>query len=132
MVDGLDALQAITFFIEDLASTRRFYEQVFGLKVLFEDQHSAAFRLGGVIINLLQAERAPELVTPLPVGGAGGGRRFLFTIEVENVDDVCAELGRHGVTLLNGPIDRPWGRRTAVFCDPAGVAWEVAQDLPRS
>lgn len=71
MVDGLDALQAITFFIEDLASTRRFYEQVFGLKVLFEDQHSAAFRLGGVIINLLQAERAPELVTPLPVGGGG-------------------------------------------------------------
>jgi uncharacterized glyoxalase superfamily protein PhnB len=31
--------------------------------------------------------------------------------------------------LLNGPIDRPWGRRTAAFADPAGHLWEVAQEL---
>ena len=132
MIDGLDAIQAITFFVEDLASTRRFYEDVFGLKVIFEDQVSAAFRLGGLIINLLQAQRAPELVAPLRVGAARNGPRLLLTIEVANVDAVCAALARHGVTLLNGPIDRPWGRRTATFCDPAGATWEVAQDLPRS
>jgi lactoylglutathione lyase len=132
MINGLDAIQAITFFVEDLASTRRFYEEVFGLKVLFEDEVSAAFRLGDVIINFLKAERAPELVTPLQVGAAGGGPRLMLTIEVANVDAVCAALARHGVTLLNGPVDRPWGRRTATFCDPAGATWEVAQDLPRS
>jgi catechol 2,3-dioxygenase-like lactoylglutathione lyase family enzyme len=42
---------------------------------------------------------------------------------------VCAELLAHGVKLLNGPIDRPWGRRTAAFADPAGNTWEVAQPL---
>jgi hypothetical protein len=26
---------------------------------------------------------------------------------VENVDRVCEELARRGVTLLNGPVDRP-------------------------
>jgi uncharacterized glyoxalase superfamily protein PhnB len=31
---------------------------------------------------------------------------------------------------VNGPVDRPWGRRTAAFADPAGHAWEVAQLLP--
>jgi len=36
----------------------------------------------------------------------------------------------HGVTLLNGPVDRPWGRRTAAFADPSGNVWEVAQILP--
>jgi uncharacterized glyoxalase superfamily protein PhnB len=34
------------------------------------------------------------------------------------------------VALLNGPIDRPWGRRTAAFADPAGNVWEIAQILP--
>ena len=31
-----------------------------------------------------------------------------------------------GATLLNGPIDRPWGIRTAAFRDPAGHVWELA------
>ena len=129
MVEGLDGLEAITLFVEDLASTRRFYEQVFGLKAIFEDGVSAAFRLGSLIVNLLQATQAPELVSPRPIGPAGAGPRFLLTIQVENVDATCEELKHHGVTLLNGPIDRPWGRRTAAFCDPAGIAWEVAQPL---
>ena len=33
-----------------------------------------------------------------------------------------------GVELLNGPMDRPWGIRTAAFADPAGHIWEIAQE----
>jgi uncharacterized glyoxalase superfamily protein PhnB len=40
---------------------------------------------------------------------------------------MCAELASRGVTLLNGPIDRPWGIRTACFQDPAGHIWEIAK-----
>jgi lactoylglutathione lyase len=36
------------------------------------------------------------------------------------------------VELLNGPLNRPWGVRTASFTDPGGHIWEVAQELPRS
>jgi catechol 2,3-dioxygenase-like lactoylglutathione lyase family enzyme len=32
------------------------------------------------------------------------------------------------VELLNGPIDREWGVRTAAFADPDGHVWEVAQE----
>ncbi|HPM51986.1 MAG TPA: hypothetical protein PK282_07100, partial [Rhodoglobus sp.] len=33
----------------------------------------------------------------------------------------------HGaVEQLNGPVDRPWGIRTAAFADPAGHVWEIA------
>jgi uncharacterized glyoxalase superfamily protein PhnB len=49
---------------------------------------------------------------------------------VPDADETCAELARHGVALLNGPIDRAWGRRTAAFRDPAGSVWEIAQVLP--
>jgi uncharacterized glyoxalase superfamily protein PhnB len=53
-----------------------------------------------------------------------------LTIEVNDADAVCAQLEQRGVQLINGPIDRPWGRRTAAFADPAGHLWEVAQVLP--
>jgi catechol 2,3-dioxygenase-like lactoylglutathione lyase family enzyme len=42
---------------------------------------------------------------------------------------VCADLAAHGVKLLNGPIGRPWGLRTAAFADPAGNTREIAQVL---
>jgi len=43
---------------------------------------------------------------------------------------VCAELAKKEVTLISGPIDRPWGVRTVTFADPGGHIWEIAQDLP--
>ena len=55
------------------------------------------------------------------------GARLQFTIEVDDVDAMCAELATHGVELLNGPMDRPWGIRTASFRDPSGHIWEIAQ-----
>ena len=42
-------------------------------------------------------------------------------------DAVCARLTARGVTLLNGPMDRPWGIRTASFRDPGGHVWELAR-----
>ena len=39
-------------------------------------------------------------------------------------------LRSRGVAMLNGPIDRPWGKRTAAFLDPSGTVWEIAQDIP--
>jgi uncharacterized glyoxalase superfamily protein PhnB len=42
---------------------------------------------------------------------------------------VISELEQHSVKLINGPVDRPWGRRTAAFADPAGHVWEIAQVL---
>ncbi|GJM79655.1 hypothetical protein HMSSN139_21510 [Paenibacillus sp. HMSSN-139] len=61
--------------------------------------------------------------------GSGEGTRFLFTIQVSDIDRICTELEEQGVQLLNGPITRPWGRRTACFADPDGYVWEIAQVL---
>jgi catechol 2,3-dioxygenase-like lactoylglutathione lyase family enzyme len=117
---------AITVFAEDFAATRQFYVDVFGLPIAFEDESSAAFDFGNTLINVLDARDAPELIAPTPVAAPDAGARAQFTINVEDVDAICAELERRGVTLLNGPIDRPWGVRTAAFADPAGHIWEVA------
>jgi catechol 2,3-dioxygenase-like lactoylglutathione lyase family enzyme len=118
---------AITLFVEDLATTKGFYETVFGLPLIFEDGVSAVFKFEDTLINLLDVSEAPELIQPAAVASADSGARVQFTIEVEDVDAKCAELSRRGVELLNGPMDRPWGIRTACFRDPAGHIWEIAR-----
>lgn len=120
------AIGAITLFVEDLPATKRFYQDVFALPVAFEDDASAVFKFDNTMINLLQTEEAPELIRPAPVAAPDAGARMQFTIQVDDVDAVCAELARRGVELLNGPMDRPWGIRTASFRDPGGHIWEIA------
>jgi catechol 2,3-dioxygenase-like lactoylglutathione lyase family enzyme len=119
-------IAAITLFAEDLDETKRFYQEVFALEVVFEDAQSAVFRFGETLVNLLDVAAAPELIEPARVATADAGSRVQFTLEVDDVDATCAELARRGVDLLNGPLDRPWGVRTASFRDPAGHIWEIA------
>jgi catechol 2,3-dioxygenase-like lactoylglutathione lyase family enzyme len=118
---------AITLFTEDLATTKQFYRDVFGLPVAFEDDNSAVFNFGNTLINLLKSAEAPELIAPAAVAPPGDGSRFVLTIQVDDVDALCAELTARGVELLNGPVDRPWGIRTASFRDPGGHIWEIAK-----
>lgn len=120
-------ISALTLFVEDLPATRQFYLDVFHLPVHFEDPESVVFRLGDTLLNLLSTSAAAELVEPEVVARRNAGVRFQLTLEVDDVDAMCAELRTRGVELLNGPIDRPWGVRTATFRDPAGHVWEIAQ-----
>jgi catechol 2,3-dioxygenase-like lactoylglutathione lyase family enzyme len=121
---------AITLFTEDLPGSRAFYAEVLGLPEVFADDVSVAFGFGGTILNVLAVAAACELIAPGTVAPAKAGARVQFTIEVDDVDAVCAELADRGVRLLNGPMDRPWGLRTAAFTDPGGHIWEIAQKLP--
>lgn len=118
---------AVTLFVEDLEAAKTFYQNAFGLPIQYEDPNSAVFQFGDLLINLLKISEADELIHPAIVAARGAGSRFVFTIPVDDVDATCADLARRGVTLLNGPMDRPWGIRTASFVDPAGYIWEIAK-----
>ena len=121
------AIAAITLFVENLEEAKGFYQQVFGLPLVYEDANSAVFRFGETLINLLDANEAPSLVSPATVAPPEAGVRHQFTLDVEDVDRMCEELKSRGVELLNGPMDRPWGIRTASFRDPGGHIWEIAK-----
>jgi len=121
------AIFAITLFVEDLESTKQFYRAVFDLPVIFEDNNSAVFKFGNTLINLLKTTAAGVLIEPAAVAGREAGSRSVFTIHVEDVDAMCAKLTASGMELLNGPMDRPWGIRTASFKDPGGHIWEIAK-----
>jgi lactoylglutathione lyase len=123
---SLENLEAITLFVDDLPSTSAFYRDVFGLRSVHQDDDSAAFDFGNTILNLLRRSAAHGLIAPAAVAEADAGSRMQLTTGVEDVDATCAALAERGVGLINGPMDRPWGLRTAAFADPAGHVWEVA------
>jgi catechol 2,3-dioxygenase-like lactoylglutathione lyase family enzyme len=129
---SLSKVDAITLFVEDLQRSKEFYQAVFGLPVIFEDSNSAVVKFENTIINLLAVPAAHSLIEPAAVGSPDGGSRAQFTISVDDVDTACAGLKAQGVALLNGPVNRPWGIRTASFTDPGGHIWEIAQDLPEA
>src|SRR5712691_6015140 len=53
MTVSLKGVGAITLFVEDLERSRLFYQDVFGLQMIYEDEDSAAFEFESTIINLL-------------------------------------------------------------------------------
>ncbi len=121
-----NGISAITLFVEDLEAAKQFYQEVFGLTVVFEDDASTVFDFGNTIVNLLKVTAARELIEPAVPATREAGSRLQLTITVDDVDAMCAELIRRGVVLINGPMDRPWGVRTACFSDPGGHIWEIA------
>jgi catechol 2,3-dioxygenase-like lactoylglutathione lyase family enzyme len=96
---------AITLFVEDLDAAKKFYRDVFGLPVAFENDDSAAFNFGNTIINLLKTRAARELVEPATVAGPEAGARLQFTIEVDDVDAMVRGAGH----ARSGATERPDG-----------------------
>jgi uncharacterized glyoxalase superfamily protein PhnB len=123
MKNSIDHISAISLFVEDLRAAKAFYMEVFGAKVIYEDEDSVAIQFTNLIINLLHVDNAPEIIEPGIVAARDSGSRFQLSTWVEDVDAVCRTLEARGVTLLAGPKDRPWGKRTENFIDPAGHSW---------
>jgi len=129
---SLKSVGAITLFVEDPRRSQSFYEKVFALPVIWEDEDSAVFQFDNTLVNLLKMSAARELIEPGSAASREAGSRFQLTIWVDDADAVSAELAERGVELLNGPMDREWGVRTASFTDPDGHIWEIAQKLPET
>ena len=119
-------LSAITLFTEDLAATKQFYADVFGVRLIFEDPNSAVFSFGNTVVNLLDVAAVPELIEPATIGDPAGGPRAGHDPRRRRRGRGLRRARERGVTLLNGPMTRPWGPRTASFRDPAGHLWEIA------
>jgi lactoylglutathione lyase len=128
--ESLNSVGAITMFVEDRQRSKSFYEKVFDVAAIHEDEDAVAFKFENMIVNLLELRAADDLIDPASVARGEAGSRFQLTIWVEDVDAVCAELESRGITLLNGPMNREWGVRTASFTDPDGHIWEVAANIP--
>lgn len=126
---SLKKVDVINLFAEEFVTTGSFYEEVLGLTKVFENENHAVFKADNVIVSLWDASAAPDLIAPAPLAKPDAGSRVVLAVSVNDVDSACRDLAQLGVVTLNGPVDRPWGVRTASFSDPAGHIWELSQDL---
>jgi lactoylglutathione lyase len=120
------SLDTVTIIVSDLAVSKEFYVTAFDVPIVFETEDSAVLGFGATLVNLLLRSSADELLQPAPVGSSGDAPRIVFTVGVPDTDVYCARLTEQGISLLNGPMTRPWGPRTASFQDPDGHVWEIA------
>lgn len=116
-------------FVADLERSKQFYSDVFGWQLAFAGDDSAVYMVGSALINLLAESQAPGLIEPATVANPNSGQRFMLSIFVDDAHAEIAKLVERGIAPISGPIDRPWGMRTACFVDPDGYIWEIAQQI---
>jgi uncharacterized glyoxalase superfamily protein PhnB len=127
---SVNAIEVMTLFArdEDFAAASAFYEDVLGATVLGVEPNATIFKLANMMINFVPASHADDFIGQAATARPGDPARSIIPLGVDDVDAACAELARHGVTPLHGPVTQQWGVRTATFTDPAGHVWEVAAD----
>lgn len=100
-------LDTVFLWTRDFPAMRRFYHEVLGLPISYENPHFASLHGRGASIAL-HAERE----------GHTRGDNWFIEFLVDDLDSVVAELSRRGVTV--GPVrDEGFGRITS-FQDPEG------------
>lgn len=69
MSESLKSVGAINLFVEDPQRSKSFYEKVFDLSPVYEDENATAFEFDNMFINLLRFAAAHELIDPGLVAG---------------------------------------------------------------
>ena len=66
MSESLKSVGAITMFIDDTQRSKAFYEQVFGAKIVHEDENAVAFEFENMV-SALRSRGYPSLQVELEV-----------------------------------------------------------------
>lgn len=99
------------------AALARFYRDLFELDVLMD--HGWIMTVGSAAAMTVQLSVASE-------GGSGTPVPAL-SIEVDDLDDALARVGRAAIGIVYGPTVEPWGVRRFFIRDPAGRLLNILQ-----
>ena len=95
-----------------------FYRDVLGLHILREWGTGTVFFLGG---GLLEISRS---------AGPVSDDKLSLWLHVRDVDAEFARLQAAGVTVVEAPVDEPWGLREARLRDPDGLLLVLVEIPP--
>lgn len=125
-------VEYVRLLVSDLQRSIRFYRDVLGLSLAFDDgDNYAAFDVvPGFGLSLFTRDLMTAAIgdpgQPPPRGDAS-----VLVCAVESVDAEVDRLRDLGVVVVAPPEDRPdWGIRTAHLRDPDGYLLEINSPLP--
>jgi catechol 2,3-dioxygenase-like lactoylglutathione lyase family enzyme len=98
----IDRLDHLVLTVADLDATIDFYVRVLGMEAVTFRDGRRALTFGNSKINLHRAGREYEPKADSPTPGSAD----LCLIADTSLDLVIAELGRHGVPIEEGPVER--------------------------
>ncbi len=119
--------QGMLIAVEDVAVSRRFYEECLGQKVMLDFGVNVGFE-GGLAIHLKR--HFQELL--------GGGERFAAVtkshsgelyFESDEVEVFEQRLKDAGVEFIHAVCEQPWGQRVMRFYDPDGHVVEIGETM---
>ena len=109
----------------DVGRALAFYRDLLGATVTYQfppegEPGYVALRIGGSHLGVTRQEQPGELVND----------RITIWVYAEDCDAAVAMLGAAGVTVVQEPVDQPWGERMAIVADPDGNRVIVGQRGP--
>lgn len=109
-----------------LSETKEFYTVVLGFTVKFENEWFVLLQTPGGedIISFLQ----PGHPSQQPVfQSAFPGKGVYLTIEVEDVDEVYAQIKKKGIPIEVELRNEAWGDRHFAIIDPNGIGVDIVK-----
>jgi lactoylglutathione lyase len=133
MTQSLKSINVITLFVADEQRSKEFYERLFEVTGTDEGHGTIIFKLDNLFLRLLKRDEAEsEMLGQVPLADPGSGASVQLAMFVDDADALCADLAERGVSIVYGPVDRPWGVRSAGFRDPDGHIWQFGSDIPNN
>ncbi len=122
-------ISIVTLGVEDVARSRRFYEEGMGWPVSSDSGEEIVFlNLPGTVLALYSYDDlAEETGLPMTRGLGFGGITLAQNFRTkEEVDHVMETARSAGALILTPPVDRHWGGYSGYFADLDGYPWEIA------
>ncbi|MFQ5927011.1 MAG: VOC family protein [Terriglobia bacterium] len=115
-------------FVSDMKRSVAFYRDVLGLPLKFESPHWTEFANEGSTIALHLADS----VNPETAGeGRNPAGSCQLGFHVDNLDDLHRQLQSQGVKCLTPPRTEEFGIRQAIYADPDGLPFTLAQTIKK-
>ncbi len=113
---------AICLLVDNLATSRDFYEAKLGLMVNSQDRGFVDYKLGETPLALFERKHATAMFAVKHMQRAGGA---VIALQVDDVAKTCKELQAKGVTIFEGPKQTSWGQTVAYLHDPDSHIIEI-------
>lgn len=125
----LHAVKELTYtilLVDDMASMKTFYRELFPFEIRGESDTGLSFNPGNTLFSLRQRTRdydgkGPRLEAP--------GVQLAFLVEPAQVDECYQILLDRGVEIAEPPTDQPRRHRTLYFYDPEHNLLEIYAEI---
>lgn len=112
--------------VQDMAKSRRFYEEVFGLKVVVDFGANITFDAG---FSLQSRDSWSDFIEKPVAEIQSGGNCFELYFEQDDLDAFLQQNQNRRLEMVHGVKEFPWGQRVIRLYDPDRHIVEVGESM---